>query len=322
MKTTGYYKNGMEHIVDELQKLDALIHGQVLKHNALYPSDGPGVFNGLYITGEEINRIMGKKQVVEETSRSSTGDGEMAGTIEYIRGLESKISAQVKNSLERQTYLPLVQLGLLFDLTPFEQDILLVCLAPELDLKYEKVYAYLQDDVSKKQPSVNLILDLLCRSAEERTNARVCFLEHSPLLRYGLLTFIDDTDGDNGRPKSLLSRCLKLDDRITDFLLGFKGMDSRLSSFAEIVYPQREWSSLVMEEHLKEQFVRLAKSCLENNSETREQLIFYLKGPTGWGKNPRQKPFAAICKSPCSWWIPGTYWYKTKTGTAKRILEK
>jgi SpoVK/Ycf46/Vps4 family AAA+-type ATPase/DNA-directed RNA polymerase subunit H (RpoH/RPB5) len=298
MKTTGYYRNGMEHLVDELQKMDALIHRQVRKHNALYPSDGPGVFNGLYITGEEINRIMGKKPAFKETSSSPGGDDEIADTIEYIQGLELKILAQVKNSLERQTYLPLVQLALLFDLTPFERDILLVCLAPELDLKYEKIFAYLQDDVSKKQPSVNLILDLLCRSPEERTNARVCFLDHSSLLRYGLVTFSDDADGDNDPPKSLLSRCLKPDDRITVFLLGLKGMDSRLSSFAKLVYPQREWSSLVMEEHLKEQFIRLAERYLENSSETRKQLIFYLKGPYGVGKKSTAEAFCSHLQIP------------------------
>ncbi|WP_394325977.1 hypothetical protein [Methanosarcina horonobensis] len=37
-----------------------------------------------------------------------------------------------------------------FSLDPFEIDILLIGLAPELDLKYEKIYSYLQNDVTKK----------------------------------------------------------------------------------------------------------------------------------------------------------------------------
>jgi SpoVK/Ycf46/Vps4 family AAA+-type ATPase len=298
MKTTDYYKNGMEHLADELQKVDALIHIQVMKHNALYPPDESGVFGGLYITGEEINRIMGKKPPAGDAANSPRVDDEMAGTVEYIRGLESKISARVKNSLERQTYLPLVQLAVLFDLSPFEQDILLVCLAPELDLKYEKVYAYLQDDVSRKQPSVNLILDLLCRGVEERTEARVCFQEHSPLLRYGLLIFSDEPEGENSRPKSLLSRCLKPDNRITDFLLGLKGMDSRLASFARMVYPRGEWESLIMEDRLKEQFMRLAERCLQKDNETGEQLIFYLKGPYGVGKKSTAEAFCGHLQLP------------------------
>ena len=31
----------------------------------------------------------------------------------------------------------------LFGLTRFETDILLICIAPELDLRYERIYAYL-----------------------------------------------------------------------------------------------------------------------------------------------------------------------------------
>jgi hypothetical protein len=52
----------------------------------------------------------------------------------------------------------------LFQLSPLDLDVLLICLAPELDLKYEKLYAYLQDDVTKKRPSVDLCLTLLCPS--------------------------------------------------------------------------------------------------------------------------------------------------------------
>ena len=47
-------------------------------------------------------------------------------------------------------------------------DVLLICLASELDLRYERLYAYLQDDVTRKQPSVDLVLNLLCPSFEAK----------------------------------------------------------------------------------------------------------------------------------------------------------
>ena len=37
-------------------------------------------------------------------------------------------------------------------LYPFEAEVLLVCLAPEIDLRYERLYGYLQDDVTRRRP--------------------------------------------------------------------------------------------------------------------------------------------------------------------------
>ena len=37
-----------------------------------------------------------------------------------------------------------------FGLSPFELDVVLIALAPELDLRYEKLYAFLHDDIDRK----------------------------------------------------------------------------------------------------------------------------------------------------------------------------
>ena len=58
--------------------------------------------------------------------------------------------------------LRLDRLARLFGLSTLDIDILLICLAPELDNRYERLYAYLQDDVTRKRPSVDLVFNLLC----------------------------------------------------------------------------------------------------------------------------------------------------------------
>src|SRR6266480_176444 len=60
--------------------------------------------------------------------------------------------------------LPLSRLATLFDLKPDERQVLLISVAPELDLRYETLYAYVQNDVTKKHPSVDLALKLLYQS--------------------------------------------------------------------------------------------------------------------------------------------------------------
>ncbi len=45
-----------------------------------------------------------------------------------------------------------------FSLSPIEQDILLLAVAPEIDLKYETLFAYLNNDITRKWPTFDLAL--------------------------------------------------------------------------------------------------------------------------------------------------------------------
>jgi len=213
--------------------------------------------------------------------------------MDQVKSLQEKISMNVENSLKQEIYLPFYHLAHLFQLTLFEMDIILVCLAPELDIKYEKLYAYLQDDVTKKSPTVNLILDLLCFSREERVNARECFFNHSPLLKYNLIQFINDN---NSQSKPLISRSLKLDDRIVNFLLEQNVIDAAFSPAANIIHPQKDWSAVLMEDDLVERLDRLAAEFLKKKEKA--SIIFYLKGPYGAGKKLTAEAFCYQIKVP------------------------
>jgi len=74
-----------------------------------------------------------------------------------------------------------------FNLDRFDVDTLLICLAPGLDLRYERLYGYLQDDVTRKRPSVNLALDLLCAPGPGRLSMLPHFADDAPLFKYHLL---------------------------------------------------------------------------------------------------------------------------------------
>jgi hypothetical protein len=101
-------------------------------------------------------------------------------------------------------------------LTPFEADILLLCMLPEVDLKYERIFAYLQDDVTRKDPSVDLALNLLEPDLCRRLLARQVLLPQSPLIHFRLL-HLGQADG---QPSSLLGETLRVDPRIISYLLG------------------------------------------------------------------------------------------------------
>lgn len=271
------YKSGREHLTEELLKLDALIHLQVLRLRDLHSNKKFDEFRGLYLSEEDIDKALGKEPKSQDRLSSLSKESQIKRLLNHIERLRAKLSKRVEESLKLRIHLPLHQLSYLFHLTPFELDTLLICLALELNLKYEKLYAYLQDDVTKKYPGVNLILDLLCSTHEERINARTYFCPQAPLLKYHLIKFTDDT-----QQKPLLSRCLKLDDGIVNFLFGFNFLDSRLDSFAKIINPEKDWSAVVMNDVLKERLIQLSKEHFEKK--IRNRLIFYFCGPYGAGK--------------------------------------
>ncbi|MCX6581409.1 MAG: AAA family ATPase [Candidatus Aminicenantes bacterium] len=304
----GTYNNGGEHLADELIKLDIRLHLQVLAlreaagagGRGAEPQDSPGahLFRGLYISEEDIDRVTARvsRDIPKENENPSTSL-EKNSLPDQLKKHGETVSLKIENSLNAGIHLPLFHLSSIFHLNSIEREILIICLAPELDLKYEKLYAYLQDDVTLKQPTVNLALELLCggsdNPAEEKTRARACFFDRSPLFKYRLLKF---TGGDEQSPPgTLLSRRLKIDDRIANFLLGFNVMDSSLSSFTKLLEPTREWTSLVLEDDLKERLTRLAAEYFDNDFQRgdKKRLVFYLQGPYGAGKKSMAE---ALCR--------------------------
>src|SRR5450830_872044 len=110
-------------------------------------------------------------------------------------------------------------------LTPFDIAAILIAVAPELDLRYERLYAFLQDDVSRKRPSVDLVLNLLCGDTEQKLHMRSRFISPAPLLRYGLLQLLPDSPSS---APALAVHVVKADAQVLAALLAETGIDARL----------------------------------------------------------------------------------------------
>ena len=140
--------------------------------------------------------------------------------------------------------LRLKELMRIFTLSRFEFDAFLVCLAPSLDLRYERLYAYLQDDVTRKQPTLNLLLTLLGGMGPERLNTIAAFTDDSPLFKYHLIDRYDAPD-----TPSLLGQALRVDPSITSWLLGRYQPPTALKSAAHISPPQISDVDLLLTTH-------------------------------------------------------------------------
>ncbi|HEY7547848.1 MAG TPA: ATP-binding protein, partial [Blastocatellia bacterium] len=263
------YATSWEHLADELRRLDTRLRQVVLEGRREPGVDPLAPFKGLVLSESEVLGLL-------ERGGDSESETSVSDTKQASKQIETEIEQRRAAGLEAGVYLSLPRLAERFHLTRFEEQCLIICLAPELDCKYEKLYAYIQDDATRRKPSVDLILNLLCQSRADRNAARVAFDPQATLLKCRLLHMTDSkADG----PAPLLSRLLKLDDRIVNFLLGFNHIDERLEPFARMVSRETESNQIDSEDSIYPRMRSFVESHFRDRQSDNRNLIFYLQGP-------------------------------------------
>ncbi|MEV6264218.1 ATP-binding protein [Streptomyces sp. NPDC051784] len=106
-----------------------------------------------------------------------------------------------------------------FGLSPTDLDLLLVALLPDVDARFERLYGYLNDDLTRRRPTVGLALELC--GPVDLASARFRLAPGAPLTAGGLVEVTEPE-----RPP--LSRVLVVPDRVTGHLLGSERPDARL----------------------------------------------------------------------------------------------
>ena len=265
-----FYKKNSENLQEEMLRIGALIR-LFLEKNGDEVGEPNKNFSSLFISETEANSILQAVCFGSEAFRAKELKSE------EIEALERTISRKKAESLKRGIELRLHSLSELFSLTPFETDILLIALAPELDGRFAQLYAYLQNDMTKKQPSVGMLLELLCSGLEEKLEAREYFSPSAPLLGNRLISLVGD--GVDANPP-LLSRFVKLDERIAAFLLNSDEIDPKIARFSTLVKPVRSFDDLIVPADQKNCLLEAVKRIIEENS----RLMFFFYGPSGTGK--------------------------------------
>jgi len=278
------FESSTQHILAELGRVDLKVRLEVLKARLKNNQRGGDEFQGLYIPEEEIGAVLA--DTCFQGSRGGLPDSSsppLKLLTDMLQQIEEEIAERKAKSLRSGVVLRLVELSKMFHLSPFDIDALLICLLPELDLGYEKIYAYLQNDVTKKRPSVELVLRLLCISFEDRLAAREAFWLQAPLVKHYLLQFDDDP---SGKATPLLAKPLKVDERVLNYLLGSEQIDPRLLPFTLVAEPQAKLADVILPDDIKRRLIQL----MHYHSRS---LICYFQGPYGAGK---QTTAEALCQ--------------------------
>ncbi|HSD83471.1 MAG TPA: AAA family ATPase, partial [Anaerolineae bacterium] len=145
---------------------------------------------------------------------------------------------------QRSVVLRLQQLAATFQFDAFDLDAFLICLAPALDLRYERLYAYLQDDVTHKLVSINLILDLLTEPGLLRLRQLTHFMADAPLIKYHLLQAAEVPS------PSVLAQTLVVDPGIVAWLLGNYVPHASLGTQAYLEAPLHDLTDELLAGHV------------------------------------------------------------------------
>ncbi len=183
---------------DALAALDARIGREIGRLRARYQLS-LDEFHGLYISDEQVDALLAQAEQDPGSVRVVPSDGN--------EGPSAALSVESRWAHVSAT----------FALSAVEQDLLLIALAPELDLRYETLFAYLNDDVTRKWPTA----DLAARLLTSRSELRDVLQALAPTSRLRANRLIEAIAPPTGRP-SQLNEGFALTPSVARFLQGLR----------------------------------------------------------------------------------------------------
>jgi hypothetical protein len=200
----GQEEPSITHLLGRLGVIEERIRGLVSQRRAHDPQpDDP--FRGLYLSDEAVEAILGRPP---EPPVSTTGSARLTDC-ERAADAAQRSGARLR----------LREVADRFGLDDLDVDLLLLALAADVDPRFGQLFGYLNDDVTRRRPTVATALTLCGRPLG--SGAARAHLVHGPLVT-GSLVRVDDAD------QPLPVRTLRIPDRVAAHLLGDDNPDPAL----------------------------------------------------------------------------------------------
>ena len=208
-------------------------------HRQAVPEEGPeGPLEELYVSDQEFQQHLSALSGLPPATLSDPDASESLDSIDRaVAILQRKIRAEVVAAARRSTTSRFDTLCTRCKLAPLDQEVLLLALAPEIDRRYRRVFAYLHDDFTRGIPSVGLVVDILAPllGTEDRLGILSRFEAGSPLVRSGIIELLAPR-ADDVRPLS--QRHLRVGDAAAGWLLGVPRMSDAVADRARFDGPR------------------------------------------------------------------------------------
>jgi|CXWL01.1.fsa_nt_gi hypothetical protein len=253
----GIYQESYDGLLPMLQQLDQRLAAAISVAEQIFAARAAGdLHRGLAITPADVFAALGR----------------IPGDTLLPISAQIPALATITQSLSLQR---LLWLQRVFALTDLDLDIILIALVPEIDLRYERLYAYLHDDVTRRSPSIDLALNLICATAADKLQQRQRFASDAPLLKHRLIEVVTNPYQPN---TPLLYRYYRLDEQIMRLLLLDDSMDSRLAEFCQLVDGSPESETAPLTQDMQQQLAAYATQPPQTG------LRLYFQGPAQCGQ--------------------------------------
>jgi hypothetical protein len=184
-----------------LQRIDRLLEREILRLRARYQLS-LDEFRGLYISDEQVDRLVAAQRDAPQTAPAAPPFSTLSTPL--TQGL-SVTEARWRHLAEE------------FALDDVELDLMLIAIAPDIDLKYETLFAYLNNDITRKWPTIDLARRLLVDTGTTPHEVSCALMAESPLRHFGLIEMLSSPSG----AALPLHAGFKLHGSVIAFLLGY-----------------------------------------------------------------------------------------------------
>ena len=225
-----------QYLRAELGRLRLLLQRRVLWLRKLWKRElAPELqnFQGLVITDADADLLLASDPAAAEQAFYAE-DEEAQELARRLTEQQLVIEEAMQSMIAGEGPPALEIIVRLFRLGSFERDVLLLCLAPEIDPAFERLYAYIQDDAVRKYPTPNLAVQVFgnYRYGDAVISWESCCAALAPdasLRRFRLL-YSEAMPGTGWGTEAL-----RLDRRVGSYLLGVNFLDEQSTTFLQPV---------------------------------------------------------------------------------------
>jgi hypothetical protein len=202
----------LQYLALEIARIDVFIR-KLVHVWELAGQDSLDHFRGLSITRGEAESLSEQPMGTNWGTFVQLSPDELAVYNRDYKSLVDQMDKMVSTGFKPR----LLELAETLHLSSFEYNAFLICLAPSLDLRYERIFGYLQDDVTRKLPSASLILNVLSPIVSDPLSYLDYFNEDALLFKTGL---IHHPESDSQHVSQILKKDLVVAPEIVSWLLG------------------------------------------------------------------------------------------------------
>lgn len=226
-----------------------------------------------YLFATHLSRLRrgGRSSLGDAVGGAVIEDGEAEGLLDALHNTHTGLPEPVDHGNDWVSPLPgLERARQVFNLSALERDMLLLALAVEVDSRYARLVAFLNDHVALTRPTLGLAMALL---VPDEDRARASLLQHfvadSPIERFGLL----ELHGDG----PVVNRALKVPDTFWPRLIGIPGR-SRFQATGRTL----NHHDVVLDSDVTAQIDAVASWC---TSQPRHEALVIVAGGSGSGRD-------------------------------------